>query len=127
MGLIFGLALLLLVGLGCSGAQRQPGPAGPPGEPGPQGPAGAAGQARAAGQQVATGIECQVGEARYSANPGPTVISNVRVIDGLGNPPLENQDIVLANGKIDAIGPAGTLKLPAGALQIDGAGMTAMP
>ena len=63
---------------------------------------------------------------RYS-HTGPTIITGVRVIDGLGNAPVENQDIVLAGGKIAAIGRAGSLKAPSGAIEIDGEGMTAMP
>ena len=63
---------------------------------------------------------------RYS-HTDPTIISGVRVIDGLGNKPKENQDILIVNGKIAAIGSAGSLDAPKGALKIDGAGMTAMP
>jgi imidazolonepropionase-like amidohydrolase len=63
---------------------------------------------------------------RYS-HTGPTIISGIRVIDGLGNAPKENQDILVADGKIAAIGPSGSLDAPAGALKIDGKGMTAMP
>lgn len=63
---------------------------------------------------------------RYS-HTGPTIISNVRVIDGLGNAPKENQDIVITDGKITAIGLSGSLHVPEDALKIDGTGMTAMP
>jgi hypothetical protein len=65
-------------------------------------------------------------EPKYS-HTGPTIITGVRVIDGLGNAPKENQDIVLAGGKISGMGPSGSLKAPKGALKIDGKGMTAMP
>ncbi len=65
-------------------------------------------------------------QAKY-AHTGPTIISGVRVIDGLGNVPRENQDILLADGKIAAIGVPGSLAVPKGALKIDGKGMTAMP
>jgi imidazolonepropionase-like amidohydrolase len=61
------------------------------------------------------------------AHKGPTIITGVRVIDGLGNAPKENQDIVLENGKISGIGPSGSLKAPKGALKIDGKGLSAMP
>jgi imidazolonepropionase-like amidohydrolase len=61
------------------------------------------------------------------AHKGPTIITGVRVIDGLGNAPKENQDIVLTGGKISGMGPSGSLKAPKGALKIDGKGMTAMP
>ncbi len=49
------------------------------------------------------------------------------MIDGLGNAPRENQDIVVAGGKIAAIGPAGSIDAPKDALKIDGKGMTAIP
>ncbi len=64
--------------------------------------------------------------ARYSYT-GTTLISNIRVIDGLGSAPVENQGILVADGQIAEIGPAGSLTAPEGALEIDGAGMTAMP
>ena len=63
---------------------------------------------------------------RY-AHEGPVMISGVRVIDGLGNEPVENQDIYINDGKIAAIGSSDSFNAPAGALQIDGAGLTAMP
>lgn len=61
------------------------------------------------------------------SHTGPTIISGVRVIDGLGNEPAENQDIVVVDGKITGIGPSGSLEAPGGALRIDGSGQTAMP
>ena len=63
----------------------------------------------------------------HYAHEGPALITGVRVIDGLGNEPRERQDILVADGKIAAIGPTGTFDAPTGALQIDGTGMTAMP
>ena len=75
--------------------------------------------------QLAASVHAQEGP-RY-AHTGPTIITDVRVIDGLGNPPLEHRDIVLADGKIAAIGPTGYVQAPDNALRIDGAGLTAMP
>jgi imidazolonepropionase-like amidohydrolase len=65
-------------------------------------------------------------EPKY-AHTGPTIITNVSVIDGLGNAPVTGQDIVLIDGKIAAIGATGSVAVPDGALKIDGSGMTAMP
>lgn len=65
-------------------------------------------------------------EPHYS-HTGPTVITGVRVIDGLGGEPKENQDVVLIDGKIASLGPAGTKEAPKDALVINGKGMTAMP
>ena len=58
---------------------------------------------------------------------GPALISNVRVIDGLGNVPIDSQDILIVEGKIAAIGDTGSIEPPEGALTIDGEGMSAMP
>lgn len=63
---------------------------------------------------------------RYS-HTGNTIISGVRVIDGLTDSPLENQDIVIVDKKIAAIGPSGSTDVPTDVLRIDGTGMTAMP
>ena len=61
------------------------------------------------------------------AHTGSTIITNVAVIDGLGNVPVTGQDITLVDGKIAAISATGSVKAPDGALKIDGTGMTAMP
>ena len=63
---------------------------------------------------------------RY-AHTGPTLITDIRVINGLGYPPMEHQDILVVDGAIAAIRPTGSIEAPAGALKIDGSGMTAMP
>jgi imidazolonepropionase-like amidohydrolase len=63
---------------------------------------------------------------RFS-HTGPTIITDVRVIDGLGGEPLENQDILLVDGKISAIEQTGALAVPADVLKIDGKGMSAIP
>ncbi len=65
-------------------------------------------------------------EPAYS-HTGPTLISNVTVIDGLGNAPVAAQDIAIVKGKIAAIGATGNVEPPEGALKIDGTGLTAMP
>lgn len=54
-------------------------------------------------------------------------ITNVRVIDGLGNAPVEGQTVVVEAGKISAIGAAGTVRVPAGIRTIDGTGKTVYP
>jgi imidazolonepropionase-like amidohydrolase len=58
---------------------------------------------------------------------GDALISGVRVIDGLGNDPVENQDILIVDGKISAIADKGTLSAPEGSITLDGEGMTALP
>jgi imidazolonepropionase-like amidohydrolase len=63
---------------------------------------------------------------RYS-NTGSVLIVDVRVIDGLGNEPVEGRDILVVDGMIAAIGESGSLEAPDDVRAIDGTGMTAMP
>ncbi len=55
------------------------------------------------------------------------VVNHVRIIDGTGAAPQEDQAIVIANGKIQSIGPAATVQVPAGAQRFDRAGYTIIP
>lgn len=57
---------------------------------------------------------------------GSTVLTGVRLIDGTGGPPVENATVVIANGRIEAIGGAG-LKGPAGANVVNLSGKTIVP
>ena len=66
-------------------------------------------------------------EGSQGSLAGTAVISSVRVIDGLGGTPKENQDILIGEGKIIAIGSSGSLTIPDNAVNIDGSGKTAMP
>jgi hypothetical protein len=54
-------------------------------------------------------------------------LTNVRVIDGTGAAPRDNQTIVINNGKIAAVGRAGQVRVPAGAQVLDLAGHTVIP
>jgi imidazolonepropionase-like amidohydrolase len=59
---------------------------------------------------------------------GPVVLAHVRVIDGTGAPPLEDQTVVIADGKIAAIaGPNARPAIPAGAETLDLSGHTIIP
>lgn len=58
---------------------------------------------------------------------GPIYIRNVTVIDGLGNDPVAGRDILIENRKISSISETGAPAPPSGAIEIDGAGLTAMP
>ena len=71
-------------------------------------------------------IACGQDGPTYS-HTGNTLISEIRVIDGLGNDAVDAQDILIVDGKIAGIGASGSLDAPEGALQIDGRGMSAMP
>ena len=58
---------------------------------------------------------------------GDFLIRNVTIVDGLGNEPQANQDILVRGGKIAGISKAGENPAPDGATIIDGNGLTAMP
>ena len=58
----------------------------------------------------------------------PTIaLTHVRVIDGTGAAPAENQTIVIERGKIAAVGPAASVTVPSGAQTLDYAGHTVIP
>jgi imidazolonepropionase-like amidohydrolase len=54
-------------------------------------------------------------------------LTNVRVIDGTGAAPRENYTVVITNGRITAVGPAASIRAPAGARVLDLAGHTVFP
>jgi cytosine/adenosine deaminase-related metal-dependent hydrolase len=55
------------------------------------------------------------------------VLNHVRVIDGTGAAEREDQAVVIANGKIQSIGPAASIQIPQGAQQMDRSGYTVIP
>jgi imidazolonepropionase-like amidohydrolase len=55
------------------------------------------------------------------------VLNHVRVIDGTGAAPKEDQAIVLSSGKIESIGPAASLHAPPGAQVLDRPGYSVIP
>ena len=58
----------------------------------------------------------------------PTVaLTHVRVIDGTGAAPHEDQTVVISGGKIQSIGPSAAAKVPEGAKVLDLAGYTVLP
>src|SRR5688572_27622909 len=54
-------------------------------------------------------------------------ITNVKVVDGTGAAPRSGQTIVMSDGVITALGPAGSTQVPAGARVIDGKGKVVIP
>lgn len=62
-----------------------------------------------------------------SMNGQSIVLNHVRVIDGTGAAPKENQTIFINQGKIAAVGDFGTLSLPGDATQLDRTGYTVIP
>lgn len=59
--------------------------------------------------------------------PAATVFEGARLIDGTGAPVLDKAVLVVSNGRITAVGPAGQVAAPAGATRLDLAGKTIMP
>src|SRR5580698_6085480 len=55
------------------------------------------------------------------------VLNHVRVVDGTGAAASEDQAVVVANGKIQSIGPATAAEIPQGAQLLDRAGYTVIP
>ena len=52
---------------------------------------------------------------------------HVRVIDGTGGPPAEDQTVVISGGKIAALGPASSTVVPDGARKMELSGYTVTP
>src|SRR5262245_66602357 len=59
----------------------------------------------------------------YVAIDAPVVVlKHVRIIDGTGAGPKADQSIVIASGRIQTVGPAGSVTDPSGAQVVDLAG-----
>lgn len=58
---------------------------------------------------------------------GVVVVRAARLIDGTGRDPINNAVIVITNEKISAVGPAGSVDIPAGARVIDLGDATLLP
>jgi imidazolonepropionase-like amidohydrolase len=59
--------------------------------------------------------------------PGAVVYEGARLILGDANAPIENGTMVVQNGRIQAVGRKGAVKVPAGAVSVDLSGRTIMP
>lgn len=66
-------------------------------------------------------------DPRIAVEAPAIALVGVRVIDGTGRAPLENQTLVIEGGRIQAIGPAGEVTVPADAARLDLAGRTVLP
>lgn len=65
--------------------------------------------------------------AGVSGQSATIALVGARVIDGTGAAPMANATILISNGRLERIGPAASLKVPAGATRIDLSGRTVMP
>ena len=62
-----------------------------------------------------------------SVNAPVFVLNHVRVIDGTGAAAKEDQAVVIANGKIQSIGPSASVQIPQGAQTMDRTGYSMIP
>lgn len=60
-------------------------------------------------------------------NPETMAIRGALLIDGTGGPPVANSVVLITNGKIQAVGAAGSVTIPQNATVIDASGKTVMP
>jgi imidazolonepropionase-like amidohydrolase len=78
---------------------------------------------------AAAALAVAIGAAISAQAPAAStmVLRNFTLIDGRGGPPLQNAALVVTDGRITFVGPAGELKAPAGANVQDLAGKFIMP
>lgn len=61
------------------------------------------------------------------ANKTPTLVDNVLMFDSVAGKYLPGRAVLIADGKVAAVGAAGSIKSPAGTTVIDGRGKTLLP
>ena len=66
-------------------------------------------------------------QAQLPASAQTLVLRGARLIDGVGANPLDNTAIIIRDGRIAAIGSAGSVTVPAGAEVVDYTGKTIIP
>lgn len=65
---------------------------------------------------------------RFVSVDAPVVaLTHVRVVDGTGAQPADDQTVIIQSGKIAAVGPARSVRMPQGAHVLDLAGHTVIP
>jgi len=62
-----------------------------------------------------------------SANRTPTLIDHVLMFDSVAGKYLPDRAVLIADGKVAQVGPAGSIRAPAGATVLDGRGKTLVP
>lgn len=71
-------------------------------------------------------LSAQVREMVSVSEPAVALIG-VRVVDGTGAAPAENQTVVIQDGRISAVGASNSVQVPAGARRIELPGHTVLP
>ncbi len=85
------------------------------------------------GLLLLSGVAAAQGRFAPGTQPFVTVnapviaLQHVRVIDGTGAAPAEDQTVIIDHGKIAAVGPAASTSIPAGAQAMDLTGSTVIP
>ena len=65
---------------------------------------------------------------RFISVESPVIaLTHVRVVDGTGAPPLDDQTVIISEGRVAAVGPFGSTRAPDGAKVLDLAGHTVIP
>ncbi len=62
-----------------------------------------------------------------SVDSETVALIHVRVVDGRGGPPLDDQTVVLSGNRIAALGPSGEVQIPDGAEILELEGHTVIP
>lgn len=73
---------------------------------------------------VGSALACGAGAAAQAQS---LLLTGATVIDGTGSPPAAARDILVTDGRIAAVGPAGSLRVPAGARVVDLQGRFVVP
>ncbi len=60
-------------------------------------------------------------------SPAPLLLTGARLLDPAGDRLLDGRDVLIEDGRIAAVGTAGTLPAPAGTRKLDLAGLTLIP
>ena len=62
-----------------------------------------------------------------AVDTGVVALTNVLLVDGTGREPRSGHTVIIREGKIAQVGPAGSVRAPAGAVTMDLAGHTVIP
>lgn len=81
----------------------------------------------AAGLLGSAPLAAQPTDSFIAVRASVVALTHARVIDGHGHAPLENQTLILRDGKIAACGPDGSVAIPDGAEPRDLTGKTVLP
>lgn len=78
---------------------------------------------------VAIGVSVATLMSQAPATQGGITVALIgaRVIDGTGSAPIQNATLLVSNGRVERVGSASSLKIPAGATRVQASGRTIIP